>query len=658
MGPTIAMGGHATARVERAQRTTDRAPPMTPDEARTAIHDTLLRRGVAETMLGDAAATLPRRDETETGPARLPAIALAAEPVDEATEGLPPASTDFVTRGVLGRGGMGVVRLALQRSLEREVAVKTSGKVERAIRALVREARITGGLEHPNVVPVHALGVDGEGAPVLVMKRVEGVAWRTLIQDEAHEGWRPLLAGHGDRLRAHIEILTQVTRALEFAHDRGVVHRDVKPQNVMIGRFGEVYLLDWGVAVKLEERASEPHGIVGTPGYLAPEMARGDPRLVGPHTDVYLLGATLHEVLTGKPPHDAPNALAALVAALVGEPLSFPDEAPRELVQLVRSAMESDPEDRLESAEAFREGLARYLVTREAERVHQEGLAALARAEGIIGSEGPAAPAAFRALIEARFALSSTLRASASSESRGELDRCLEHLVEREIVLRSPVGARTLLQEMSHAPEGLEARLAALEAALAVERAAAEERERARREADSSLSLQAMVGIVSTIVALCVLVVAWLVIGPDPVSISGGVAMMIWLIPIGAYSVLAVAARRQINANATTRRLAIFLAIALLTTFACTVLGVYLDLPAYQRSAFSWVASAGVALLGEFLILPRVWPCVLAYLVGTVAILVTREVLLVQAAVILATAVFFVRSLLLHAKESRVGDAR
>ncbi len=644
------------AELRTRDRTTDRVPPMSPDEARAVITQTLENIGAADTLARDVDATLPRREGPDGAPARLPDIALATEPSDDATDGLPPASADFVTRSVLGRGGMGVVRLALQRSLERDVAIKTCGKTDRAVRTLVREARITGGLEHPNVIPVHALGVDREGAPVLVMKRVEGVAWRTLIQDEAHEGWRPLLAGHGDRMRAHVEILTQVSRALEFAHDRGVIHRDVKPQNVMIGRFGEVYLLDWGVAMRLEERNAEPQGIVGTPGYLAPEMARGDPRLAGPHTDVYLLGATLYEVLTGKPPHDAPSALAALVAALVGDPPEFPEDAPRELAQLVRRAMALDPLDRFDSAEAFREGLARYLITREAERVRLDGLAALARAESVIATEGPGAPDAFRALIEARFALSSTHRLRNDAESRAELDRCVALLVEREIVLRSPVGARTLLGELSTVPPGLEQKLIALDRVLEDERTAAEDRERARREADSSLSLRAMIGTVALIVVLGVLTYGVVVrhVGDE---MAGPTALMIWMAPICAFAMVFIIARRQVMANVTTRRLWAFLAIALITPFVVTMVGVYCDVPMNERSAFSWVASAGVALVGELSILRRLWPLVIGYLAGTIAVLlhpVTEFVFGVQALVIAATVLFFVHALTLHAEQSRV----
>ena len=191
--------------------------------------------------------------------------------------------------------------MAEQRSLAREVAIKTvkDHAGERARDALCDEAVVTGLLEHPNVIPVHALGCDSEGRPLLVMKRVEGVAWRDLLRDPEHPAWATHAAAPEDRLAFHLDVLADVSQAAAFAHSRRIVHRDIKPENVMIGEFGEVYLLDWGLAVTAG-RELEPGTLVGTPAYMAPEMVGGG-RVDG-RTDVYLLGATLHEVLTGRPP--------------------------------------------------------------------------------------------------------------------------------------------------------------------------------------------------------------------------------------------------------------------------------------------------------------------------------------------------------------------
>ncbi|MCA8968120.1 MAG: protein kinase, partial [Planctomycetes bacterium] len=138
------------------------------------------------------------------------------------------------------------------------------------------------------------------------MKRVEGLPWRTLIDDDA------LAAEHGmrDRLAFHLDILGRVCRAVHFAHSRGILHLDLKPDNVMVGRHGEVYLLDWGVAASFRDDAepwipktSDIKAILGTPAYLSPEQAAGLGVAMGPHTDVFLLGALAHRIVTGRPPY-------------------------------------------------------------------------------------------------------------------------------------------------------------------------------------------------------------------------------------------------------------------------------------------------------------------------------------------------------------------
>ncbi len=184
---------------------------------------------------------------------------------------------DIEVLSTLGEGGMGRVFLARQHSLDREVAIKTvrddASESDRS--ALLSEGAITGHLEHPGIVPVHALGVDREGRPVLVMKRVEGVEWATLLEDDDHPFWESRVGSRAERLDDHLEILLQVCDAAHFAHSRGIVHRDIKPQNVFIGRYREVYLGDWGLALHAE-REQRSGALCGTPAFMAPEMARGD----------------------------------------------------------------------------------------------------------------------------------------------------------------------------------------------------------------------------------------------------------------------------------------------------------------------------------------------------------------------------------------------
>lgn len=479
---------------------------MSGEEVTRTIEETLARHGLSQAGLA-VSKTLERSPLAPAIASTLPAISIELGSVGLSSTETGGLRADLVARRELGRGGMGVVYLAQQRSLAREVAIKTMLKRDEPnARALVREAQILGSLEHPNLVPLHALGVDGEGNPVLVMKRVEGASWRALLRDPQHEGWKPLLRGHGDPLRANIEILLQVCHAISFAHEHGVIHRDLKPDNVLIGRFGEVYLVDWGVALRLSERETEAPGLVGTLGYLAPEMARADPRLVDERTDVYLLGGALYEVLTGHMPHEAPTLLAALVASVTGLPPPIPDGVPGELVALTRAAMVSDKTARLPSAEAFRDGLRQYLLSREADVLVDDARRSLELARAAMRREGAASGEAFRTLIEARFGLSSARRVRPHDEAIATLlDATVQALVERELALRSPATARAFLAELPNPAVPLQRALEALEAEVARERGASEQLERKRRQSDATL----MVGPLSK-----ALVYGWALLAP------------------------------------------------------------------------------------------------------------------------------------------------
>jgi len=210
---------------------------------------------------------------------------------------------------VIGVGGMGIVHEAEQVSLGRTVAVKTLPSARRdqaAALALLREAWITGMLEHPNIVPVHYLELDADTLPVIAMKRVGGVGWNTVIRDPEAVRTR---FGATDVFAWNISILVQVLNAVRFAHSRGVVHRDLKPSNVMIGEFGEVYLLDWGIAVSVRDQpggrlpVADTAQLAGTPNYMAPEMLTPDGPGISVATDIYVAGAVLFEIIAGHPPH-------------------------------------------------------------------------------------------------------------------------------------------------------------------------------------------------------------------------------------------------------------------------------------------------------------------------------------------------------------------
>ncbi|OUT69056.1 MAG: hypothetical protein CBB70_04875 [Planctomycetaceae bacterium TMED10] len=267
---------------------------------------------------------------------------------------------------VIGKGGMGVVRIAHQHLPERDVAVKRLHIAKaRLARALLDEAMIMGGLEHPNIVPVHFVRLTEDNSPEVVMKYIQGSSWNDLLDK------KPQL---DDELLQAIDVMRSVCRAVEFAHSRGVIHRDIKPHNVMLGRFGEVYLMDWGIAVRTSNIENVPDGLVGTPGYLAPEMLSGIATDVTFQTDIFLLGATLHAVLTGERRHRANNVVAALDAAGKSEPYQYGPEVPPALAELTNRACAKNPDDRPASATDFRITLEKYLSLREAYMVRDRGI--------------------------------------------------------------------------------------------------------------------------------------------------------------------------------------------------------------------------------------------------------------------------------------------
>lgn len=300
------------------------------------------------------------------------------------------AHSVFRLKTRVGQGGFGEVWEATQQSLQRVVAVKrlrkdlldetseedrkkTKDALERSFR---QEALTTANLSHPNIVPVYELGADEEGAPLIAMKLIRGKPWDEMIADDAQD------MTPADFLAKHIPILVQVTQAVAFAHSRGVVHRDLKPSQVIVGEFGEVLLADWGLAVVFDEAlllqtdetlsgtflptpGSSPSP-AGTPAFMAPEQTEKHSRLVGPWTDVYLLGGTLYFLLTFRRPHDADSARESFMKARLGD--VFPPEraapnrrVPKELARLAMEAMEPAIDKRMQSASEFLDRLQDYL---------------------------------------------------------------------------------------------------------------------------------------------------------------------------------------------------------------------------------------------------------------------------------------------------------
>jgi serine/threonine protein kinase/Tfp pilus assembly protein PilF len=307
----------------------------------------------------------------------------AAMPTGEAQARLEEGFTAFRLHKIVGRGGMGEVWAAEQVSLGRRVAVKRlirrhdNETRERGRLAEFRhEAHIAGMLEHPNILPVHDLGHDVSGNPLLVMKLVEGRTWSAVLDTD----WKSLSAD--EFLSRHIPILMAMTQAVAFAHSRGIVHRDLKPAQVMVGSFGEVLLTDWGLAVRVGAPAGEGAHVedfstaqpwdlpgpgtasnpAGTPALMAPEQTSEDSSQIGIRTDVYLLGGTLYRLLTGEYPHSARNSREAMELAALGRIVPPSERTPGRLIPpdleaLCLHALKPRPEDRIPSAEAFWQAL-------------------------------------------------------------------------------------------------------------------------------------------------------------------------------------------------------------------------------------------------------------------------------------------------------------
>jgi hypothetical protein len=458
-------------------------------EGSVALDATVTARTLAA---AEARAEGQRVSSVEVPP--LPTISLDRTTRDSAETPVAP-DADLQLLQTLGEGGMGMVYLARQRSLAREVAVKVLRHDDAtASDDLLREALITGGIEHPNIVPVHALGRDAGGRPVLVMKRIEGTSWRTLLHDDAHPAWTPLLAAHGDRLSAHLAVLQRVAEAAHFAHTRGVVHRDIKPDNVMVGAFGEVYLVDWGVALRLSQRDVQdgPAAVRGTPAYMAPEMVEGDPARVDARTDVYLLGATLHEVLTRSPRHVQPNLHATLFAAFLSRPVVYGPEVAEALGALCNDATHPDPAQRPQSAQAFRRRVADYLTHRASLTLCDTAQSRLDALVAALAADTVDDVAVRRLATEGRYGFAQALLVwPENTRAQTGLQRVLGCLLRHELARENLDAARALVAELDAPDPTVAAQLAALEDTLQQRRARAEAALHEARERDLSLGSRA-----------------------------------------------------------------------------------------------------------------------------------------------------------------------
>ena len=306
----------------------------------------------------------------------------------------PSEGTRFQFVRVYREGGLGVVNIANDTELNREVALKEmkphlaydpSGRGR-----FIREAEITGGLEHPNIVPVYALSTYDDGRPFYAMRLIRG---DTSLADEIESfhgaGNNPYAANQNVRLRTLLQRFISVCEAIEYAHSRGVLHRDLKPANIMLGKFGETLVVDWGLA-KLLAAQDEPSSqrspaqdsllnvrnsdstdetlmgsAVGTPLFMAPEQATGQLDLLGPATDVYGLGATLYALLTGQVPVDGKERAEVLANVREGKIVPPADRIrsiPRPLAAICQKALAKEPPNRYANAKDLAADIQSYLA--------------------------------------------------------------------------------------------------------------------------------------------------------------------------------------------------------------------------------------------------------------------------------------------------------
>lgn len=397
---------------------------------------------------------------------------------DKSTQTLP----EVRVKGTLGKGGMGLVQLAEQMSLGRDVAVKQvrqDSRSDASTLVLLREGWTTGLLEHPNIVPVHAMGRDSHGEPAIVMKKISGTAWSEIIADPDQA---PPTFDFSDPFELHVDILSQVCNAIDYAHSQGVIHRDLKPENVMIGEFGEVYVLDWGIAISLREdptgrlaHVADEEMPVGTPAYMAPEMVDGDGDLLGIHTDVFLLGAVLYEALTGELPYQGKTLFQMMFKAHLCKPPEFGDEVPPELAAICKKAMARNPEERFASAGELREALQHYRRNREARRLAEQGEERLEELRELAAAERQGDDIDERALYkvfsESRFAFEQSREIVADGPRATEgLQQALEVMANRELAQEAHKAASLLIADLPTRNRDLEARAEALGEELAARR--------------------------------------------------------------------------------------------------------------------------------------------------------------------------------------------
>ncbi len=357
-------------------------PPVVPSRNATERLAESSLHATADTMAADAMPTLANAPPASVGTAggtRHTTVLPRIEGEGEIVRLVASERTRYESVKALGAGGMGEVVLVRDHDIDRTVAIKRllpDMQHASTIARFVEEIHTVGQLEHPNIVPIHDVGVDEKGRFFFVMKFVDGETLESIIE-KLIEGDRQYELKYSYEKR--IEIFIGLLHALQFAHARGIVHRDIKPANVMVGRFGEVVLMDWGIARPIEgrelpvpksdESAADTalperkrafrtrHGaLIGTPAYMSPEQARGANAEIDVRSDLYSATVLFHEFVSLQHYLHHQETIPGMIATIVDpEPTKvlalFGKNAPAELQHFCNRGMQKKPEDRWQSAD-------------------------------------------------------------------------------------------------------------------------------------------------------------------------------------------------------------------------------------------------------------------------------------------------------------------
>ena len=484
----------------------------------------------------------------------------------------------------------------------------------------MREAWATGALEHPNIVPVHDIRMDGKGTPVIVLKRIEGDCWTALMHNPEQVRER---FGATDVLEWNLDVLRQVSQAIRFAHSRGILHRDIKPDNVMIGAFGEVYLVDWGIALTVRDdkdcplaRAKDQTEMAGTPCYLAPEMLGNAP--LDQRTDIYLLGAVLYEILAGKPPHST-TGIDNLVRDIRASSPTVPADTPAALATICLRAMSAAPIDRFPSAKAFSDALREFQQSRGSQHLAATAntqLRALHTQMRIVPTQRQEIYRTFGAV---RFGFENALHAwPANGEASSGLRKAHLALLAFELKNQNPQAALSLLNEISDPPEDLKQEV---EEQLARQSEEQEELEVYRNNSNTALGSRTRTGLMVGLGALWATLPLVEHFWPDRAwswrnDYGAMIAASVALFALAA--ALWYWGRESLTRTAFNRKLTLILALCFPAQITLFLGANALDMPHIQAELFLlliWGILAGAA---AATVEKRFWPSVLAYCAGFV----------------------------------------